>query len=178
MKELVKIQSAINVPKNQFNDFSKFFYRNVEDILLAVKPLLLENECTLKLSDDIVMIGDRFYVKSTATITNSSGEAESATALAREETARKGMSGEQLTGSASSYARKGALGGLFCLDDNKDMDSVDRTKESIIEQISKAENKVELIQIYNNNLDYANDTDIMQAFTERKKQLENGADKK
>lgn len=179
MKELITIQANLNAPKNQKNNFGGYMYRSAEDILEAVKPLLDANECTLTLSDDIVMIGDRFYIKVTATIKNSTGEIESVTALAREETTRKGMSGEQLTGSASSYARKHALGGLFCIDDNKDSDAMlDPTKESIIKQIKRAENKVELVQIYNDNLDYAKDTDVMRAFTERKKQLENGADKK
>ena len=97
MKELITIQSNLNAPKNQKNNFGGYMFRSAEDIFEAVKPLLDANECTLVVSDDIVLLGDRFYVKATATIKNSTGETESATAYAREEDSRKGMSAEQLT---------------------------------------------------------------------------------
>lgn len=129
MKELVNIQSSLQAPKNQYNDFGNYKYRSAEDILEAAKPLLKENECTLIVSDEITQIGDRIYVKATATIKNSAGETETASAFAREAETKKGMDDSQVTGSATSYARKYALGGLFCIDDTKDADALNTTKE-------------------------------------------------
>lgn len=129
MKELVNIQSSLQVPKNQYNSFGNYKYRSAEDILEAAKPLLKENECTLIVSDEITQIGDRIYVKATATIKNSAGETETASAFAREAETKKGMDDSQATGSATSYARKYALGGLFCIDDTKDADALNTTKE-------------------------------------------------
>lgn len=123
MNELVAIQSALKAPKSQYNSFGKYYYRNAEDILEAVKPLLKGAECHLTLSDKMVQMGDRCYVEATATITNSAKEEVSVSAYAREELTKKGMDGAQITGSASSYARKYALNGLFCIDDTKDPDS-------------------------------------------------------
>ena len=123
MNELVAIQSALKAPKSQYNNFGKYHYRNAEDILEAVKPLLKGAECHLTLSDKMVQMGDRYYVEATATITNSAKEEVSVSAYAREELTKKGMDGAQITGSASSYARKYALNGLFCIDDTKDPDS-------------------------------------------------------
>jgi hypothetical protein len=115
----------LKAPKNQFNQFGKYKYRNCEDILEAVKPLL--GEGTLTLSDHVVQIGDRYYVKATATLKDSYGKEESVTAYARESEDKKGMDDAQITGAASSYARKYALNGLFCIDDTKDADSKDNT---------------------------------------------------
>lgn len=123
MKELQIIQTKLKAPKNQINKFGGYKYRSCEDIVEAVKPLLSENECTLTVSDDIIMVGTRIYVKAIATLTNSSGEKEQCSAFAREEDTRKGMDVAQVTGSASSYARKYALNGLFCIDDTQDPDS-------------------------------------------------------
>ena len=123
MKELVEIQSKLNAPKSQFNKFGGYKYRSCEDILQAVKPLLTENKCTLTVYDDIVLVGTRIYVKATATLKNEQGETETTTAFAREEETKKGMDSSQVTGAASSYARKYALNGLFAIDDNKDSDS-------------------------------------------------------
>lgn len=129
MKELIKIQQGLKAPKGQYNNFGKYRYRSCEDILEAVKPLLAEQACTLVVSDDIVMLGDRFYLKATATLTNSEGAKEFATAYAREQETKTGMDSSQLTGSTSSYARKYALNGLFCIDDTKDADTMDNTAE-------------------------------------------------
>lgn len=129
MKELVEIQTRLNAPKDKYNSFGKYSYRSAEGILEAVKPLLKEQSCTLIVSDDVVMVGTRIYIKSTATITNSAGEKETTTAFAREEEQKKGMDGSQVTGAASSYARKYALNGLFCIDDNKDADALNTSKE-------------------------------------------------
>lgn len=124
MKELIEIQSKLNVPKCQYNSFGKYKFRSCEDILAAVKPLLKEVGCTLTMSDDVIMIGSRIYIKATAVLTNSSNEAVMTTAFAREEEQKKGMDGSQVTGAASSYARKYALNGLFSIDDTKDADSL------------------------------------------------------
>lgn len=119
-KKLWTIQQTLNAPKNQRNNFGGYNYRSAEDILEAVKPLL--QSITLTVSDEIVLIGNRYYVKATATL--SDGEDEIAvTAYAREEESKKGMDASQLTGATSSYARKYALNGLFCIDDARDPDT-------------------------------------------------------
>lgn len=145
MKELIYIQSNLKAPKNQWNDFGKYSYRNAENILEAVKPLLSEKGCTLTISDEIVQFGDRVYVKATATIKNSSNEAESATAFAREPLSKKGQDESQVTGSASSYARKYALNGLFAIDDNKDADALNVTPEYTQQQPSQPAQPVQTV---------------------------------
>ena len=121
--QLSEIQATVKAPKTQFNSFGKYNYRNCEDILEAIKPLL--NGLALYLSDEITLIGDRHYVKATVTLTDGK-EAVSNTAYAREEQDKKGMDASQLTGATSSYARKYALAGLFLLDDNKDADATNQ----------------------------------------------------
>ena len=125
MKELIAIQAELKAPKGQRNNFGNYNYRSCEDILEAVKPLCHKNNCFLTLSDAIVMLGDRFYIKATAKITNSEGVEVLTTAFAREAETKKGMDCSQITGSASSYARKYALNGLFDIDDTKDADTMD-----------------------------------------------------
>lgn len=138
MKELQIIQTKLKAPKSQYNKFGQYNYRSCEDIVEAAKPLLAENECTLTISDDIVLIGTRVYVKATATITNSQGEKEQCSAFAREEETKKGMDTAQITGSTSSYARKYALNGLFCIDDTKDPDNFDNdTKDPVKNPVQK-----------------------------------------
>lgn len=125
MEILNKIQKELKAPKSQKNTFGNYRYRSCEDILESVKPLL--ETSTLTLSDDIVMLGDRFYVKATATLQQ--GDATvSVSAFARESLDKKGMDSAQITGSASSYARKYALNGLFCIDDTKDPDTKDNSE--------------------------------------------------
>lgn len=123
MKELIAIQSELKAPKSQFNKFGGYKYRKAEDILEAVKPLLTKQKCTLIITDDVVLIGNRIYVKAAATIKNEKGECETTTGWAREEETKKGMDGSQITGASSSYARKYALNGLFAIDDNADSDT-------------------------------------------------------
>lgn len=123
MKELIAIQSELKVPKSQFNKFGGYKYRKAENILEAVKPLLAKQKCTLTITDDVVLIGNRIYVKATATIKNEKGEFETTNGWAREEETKKGMDGSQITGASSSYARKYALNGLFAIDDNADSDT-------------------------------------------------------
>ena len=124
MKELITIQSELKAPKNQRNNFGNYNYRSAEDILEALKPLLAKYECLLTLNDSIEHIGDRYYIKATATITNAKGLQVTSTAYAREEDSKKGMDGSQLTGSCSSYASKYCLGKLFLIDDTKDADTM------------------------------------------------------
>lgn len=127
--KLLGIQTALKAPKNQTNPFGGYNYRSCEEILEAVKPLLEKAMTTLNLSDEIVEVGGRIYVKATATLYDCSSYTEghidtiSATGYAREEESKKGMDASQITGSASSYARKYALNGLFCIDDTKDADA-------------------------------------------------------
>lgn len=125
---LTKIQQELHAPKGKRNDFAKFNYRNAEDILGAVKPLLKKYDSAITLSDEIVEVGGRIYVKATATLKSGKEEVQT-TAYAREQLTRKGMDESQITGSASSYARKYALQGLLAIDDGKDADSMDNTNE-------------------------------------------------
>ncbi|MBQ9228753.1 MAG: ERF family protein [Eubacterium sp.] len=118
---LQNIQTNLKAPKSQYNNFGKYKYRSCEDILEAVKPLLLPHKAALTLDDEIVMVGERYYIKATATL-QAGDEAVSTTAYAREDASKKGMDGAQLTGATSSYARKYALSGLLALDDTKDAD--------------------------------------------------------
>ena len=122
--KLAAVQQALKAPKDQFNSFGKYSYRSCEGILEAVKPLLAKNGLALTLTDSIVEVGGRVYVQAFADLTDvESGEKVAVSALAREEESKKGMDGSQVTGAASSYARKYALNGLFCIDDNKDSDA-------------------------------------------------------
>lgn len=134
MKELIAIQSELKAPKSQFNKFGGYKYRKAEDILEAVKPLLNKQKCTLTITDDIVMVGNRIYVKATATIKNEKGEFETTTGWAREEETKKGMDGSQITGASSSYARKYALNGLFAIDDNADSDTTNDGQQQTKQQ--------------------------------------------
>jgi hypothetical protein len=118
---LSAIQTELSAPKGQYNKFGGYAYRSCEDILEALKPLLKKYKACVTISDDIMMVGDRVYVKATATLT-AEEESITATAFAREAEDKKGMDSAQVTGSTSSYARKYALNGLFAIDDNKDPD--------------------------------------------------------
>lgn len=127
-EKLKAIQSELKAPKSQTNTFGKYKYRSCEDILEAVKPLAHAQGCTVTLSDDIVEVGGRVYVKATATVHD--GETSlSVNAFARESEDKKGMDAAQITGSSSSYARKYALNGLFCIDDTKDDDTRENTDQ-------------------------------------------------
>ena len=134
MKELITIQSTLKAPKSQFNAFGNYKYRKVEDILEAVKPIMSNLGCTLVMTDDIEMVGNRIYVKATATLKNSKGEIEITTGYAREEETKKGMDGSQITGASSSYARKYALNGLFAIDDNADSDTTNDGQHQAAQQ--------------------------------------------
>lgn len=201
MKELGIIQSSLNVPKGQFNAFGKYKYRSCEDILAALKPLLKQNDCTLTISDDIMQVGNRFYIKATASLTNCNGEQVTVTAFAREEDSKKGMDASQVTGAASSYARKYALNGLFAIDDTKDADALNvnpqytqpvqtpfpppQNAQQASQQLSAAElfqayakpaieqaqTKEELVRIFNDYQVLHGMKEFMSAMTTRKKAL-------
>lgn len=129
LQHLAQIQSELKAPKGQRNTFGMYNYRSCEDILEAVKPLLTERGLVLLITDDIVQIGERYYVRATATIYDADGSYISNSALAREEAVKKGMDASQITGATSSYARKYALNGLFAIDDTKDADATNKGQD-------------------------------------------------
>lgn len=127
-QKLATIQQKLKAPKGQYNSFNKYAYRNAEDILEAVKPLCAETGTVVLLSDEILNIGSRFYVKATAALIDAETQTQlTVSAYAREEEEKKGMDGSQATGASSSYARKYALNGLFAIDDTKDSDTTNNT---------------------------------------------------
>lgn len=130
-EKLNKIQTELKAPKGQYNSFGKYKYRSCEDILEAIKPFLTETKTVLTINDEIVFIGNRFYVKATAVLTDCENENSFIynTAFAREDDSKKGMDGSQITGASSSYARKYALNGLFAIDDTKDADTDENAKQ-------------------------------------------------
>ena len=195
MKELITIQSELKAPKTQVNRFGGYKYRKAEDILEAVKPLLAKQKCTLIISDDIVMIGNRIYVKATATIKNEKGECETTNGWAREEETKKGMDGSQITGASSSYARKYALNGLFAIDDNADSDTTNDGQHQTQQQaqtqaqqpasnqfnsndlneglgyLSRCVSKDNLLWVIQHYQPLCSNTQFMQAVSAKKKQL-------
>jgi len=189
LNELVYIQSTLKAPKNQRNTFGGYNYRSCEDIMEAVKPLLKEMNCTLVVSDDIVQVGDRFYVKATAILKTPSGEEYKNSAFAREPLSKKGSDESQLTGAASSYARKYALNGLFCIDDTKDADALNVNKEytqqpapqqspqpqvtaeQVMAEVAAAKTEQELGAIYYKYPQWQRDANFTGALTARKDQL-------
>ena len=200
MNKLAEIQYRLKAPKGQYNSFGKYKYRSAEDILEAVKPHLLMHNCMLFLSDEVVAIGNRIYVKATATITNADGFSVVNTAFAREEEDKKGMDGCQITGTASSYARKYALNGLFLIDDTKDADTDEHYKQthqapkqatpktikeiietldpvdhfgliSALDDVDKATSRDKLLEIWNANKELQGDATFTQCMTTKKKSL-------
>lgn len=130
IEKIVAIQSELKAPKGQYNSFGKYNYRSCEDILEGVKPLLAKHGLVLTIQDSIELIGDRYYIKATATITDGK-ESISTSAYARESLDKKGMDASQVTGATSSYARKYALNGLLAIDDTKDADTMDNSKKPV-----------------------------------------------
>jgi hypothetical protein len=128
VQKLARIQRELKAPKNQYNSFGKYNYRNCEDIMEAVKPFL--EDLILIVSDDIVQVGERYYVKATASLIDTNEKVLSNTAFARESETKAGMDSAQITGAASSYARKYALNGLLAIDDTKDADSQDNSQKT------------------------------------------------
>lgn len=128
---LATFQEKLKAPKGQFNSFGRYKYRSCEDIIEAVKPIINPEGFHLILSDDVVVIGNRIYIKATATLSNGKDIHYESVAFAREEQEKKGMDASQITGTASSYARKYALNGLFAIDDTKDSDATN-THDSMV----------------------------------------------
>ena len=149
-KKLSGIQCELVATKGQYNNFGKYSYRSCEDILEAVKPLLDKYKVAIVIKDDIVLVGDRFYVKATATLIDSeTGESVEASAFARESADKKGMDSSQVTGATSSYARKYALNGLFAIDDNKDADATNtHGKDAIKGNMTPALSEAQLKRLY------------------------------
>lgn len=150
-EKLLNIQTELKAPKGQYNSFGGYKYRSCEDILEAVKPLLKDNKCTLRITDEVVQVGERYYVRATACLADVEEESFSVTntAYAREEETKKGQDGSQLTGTASSYARKYALNGLFLIDDTKDADTDEHKKETGEEEKTEklaTEKQIELLK--------------------------------
>ena len=145
-EKLMNIQEKLNVPKNQLNKFGGYSFRSCEDILEAVKPLLKENKLVLQISDEIVPLGDRYYVRALATLIDTEDKDGNAmirnVGYAREEENKKGMDASQVTGATSSYARKYALNGLFCIDDTKDPDTNEYQNQQRNYQNNKTNNQV------------------------------------
>ena len=141
-EKLAAIQSELKAPKSQYNNFGKYAYRNCEDILEALKPLLKEHKSAIYIADEIVTVLERFYVKATVTFIDAeTGEKIINTAYAREEESKKGMDGSQVTGASSSYARKYALNGMFAIDDTKDSDFTNTTTKGDNPGLSEAQIK-------------------------------------
>jgi hypothetical protein len=149
VEKLATIQQELKAPKGQYNSYGGFNYRSCEDLLEAVKPLLKSTRCILTISDELVNVGNRYYIKAVAKLTDTEATKEPYyiinEAYAREEETKKGMDGAQITGTASSYARKYALNGLFCIDDTKDADTDEHAKQTGAEP--KEEKKASAKQI-------------------------------
>ena len=138
-QKIINIQQKLKAPKTQRNNFGNYNYRSCEDILEAVKPLLEENKCFLVITDEIINLGNRYYVKATAKLINDDGALiVENNGIAREEESKKGMDGSQITGASSSYARKYALNGLFGIDDTKDSDYTNTTVDEVKATFSQA----------------------------------------
>ena len=134
-EKLAEIQHELKAPKGQYNSFGKYKYRSCEDILEAVKPICYKHKTTLVLTDDVVAVGDRIYIMAHAILYDfEGGESVCNSAYARESLEKKGMDDSQITGTASSYARKYALNGLFNIDDTKDADTDEYTGNQIIDK--------------------------------------------
>lgn len=174
MNKLIEIQSELKTPKTRKNNFGGYEYRNAEDILEAVKPILKKHNCILTISDQIIDVGSRIYVMATATLKHE-GETVTVTAYAREPESLKGMSESQVTGSTSSYARKYALNGLFLIDDSQDSDvtntDTDSNIEAVLVAVSEAKTKDDLITIWNDNKPFQANKEFLAAIQNAKKQL-------
>ena len=185
--DLAIIQAEVQAPKNKFNSFGKYAYRSAENIIEAVKPIINPKGYHLILSDEMVIIGERYYIKATATISNGE-QSYSATSYAREPEEKKGMDSAQISGTTGSYSRKYALNGLFALDDNKDSDatSTETKPNVVVEEITLTKDEeTELINSLNTctelgqvlalwdqlEPEYIKINQVKKLFTNRKNQL-------
>lgn len=176
--KLNQIQVNLSAKKSKRNSFGNYNYRSAEDILEALKPHLKETGCVLNLSDEIVLIGDRIYVKATATLSYGD-ESVSAVAFAREPAAKKGADESQITGMASSYSRKYSLCGLFAIDDGVDADLTNKhgkdTKEDAIKAISACKSQDDLTQVWQDySAEYGNDKEFRTAYMKQLNAIQNG----
>lgn len=171
MKRLIEIQKKLKAPKNQYNSFGKYKYRSCEDILEGVKPLLAELGLALVIHDNVQFVEGRFYVVTYASLYDEEGKfIVSSTAYAREEETKKGMDGSQVTGAASSYARKYALNGLFAIDDTKDADATNtHDKEVKKEKLNDSSIYISLAKL--------TDLDLIKNFYEENKDKVNEPEK-
>ena len=142
-EKLMNVQAELKAPKGQFNKFGNYAYRSCEDILEALKPICLKYKAIVRISDEIIYVEGRYYIKATVTFIDvEDGQTIESFAFAREEESKKGMDGSQITGSSSSYARKYALNGLFAIDDTKDSDATNKHGKDENKADTKASNKV------------------------------------
>lgn len=177
-KKLLQVQTDLRAPKGQYNSFGKYNYRSCEDIVEAVKPLLASQGLVIAIADELTLIGERYYIKTTVTVIDSeTSEKHEVSAYAREEESKKGMDGSQVTGASSSYARKYALNGMFAIDDTKDSDATnthDKTNgQSAIQSasegdtISEAQQK-RLFAISKGDTKHAKEIMLKHGYTESK----------
>ena len=173
--KLMKVQSELKSPKNQFNSFGKYKYRSCEDILEDLKPVLVKHKASLYISDELVLVGDRYYVKATATfIDTETNEQVQNTAFARESDDKKGMDASQVTGATSSYARKYALNGLLLIDDTKDADTDEyQNQQNKGTKKAKAEQKAEPSLVNENTQNYPSRDELLEI---AKKHYPDGSD--
>lgn len=175
-ERIVLVQSELKAPKSLYNSFGKYRYRSCENILEAVKPLCTKYNLLLTLTDEVVVFAHRIYVKATATIADANNNSHSVTAYAREDEVKKGMDGSQITGTASSYARKYALNGLFCIDDTKDADATNDGTQTAqasneynervllaVQEVKAAQSRQTIVDVWNNNKDLQADARFSEA---------------
>lgn len=201
IKNLSKIQNEMNVKKGRYNKFGGYYYRSCEDILQAAKEVCAKYGCYVKVSDEIVFIEGRFYVKATAKVIDiETGESEISTAFAREEESKKGMDSAQLTGATSSYARKYSLCGLFAIDDSIDSDSLDGTQDNagkgankkvsnkssdqskqsqtqisiLIGYVNECTTLQQLGELFKANQAYQSNSEFMNALSKKRSEIEGG----
>lgn len=180
MIRLFKIQQELKVGKNQYNSFGGYKFRSAEDILTALKPLCKETETSIIINDELVSIGERYYIKAVVSLVdvNTGKTIAETTAYAREEENKKGMDGSQITGASSSYARKYALNAMFMIDDVKDSDSTntheksETSVEEHIAKINKCKTLTALVKYFNENQkEFNGNQEIMNALSKRKQEL-------
>lgn len=182
-KKLLAVQTELKAPKNQFNKFGNYNYRSCEDILEALKPILSKAGLALTITDEPVQVGERYYIKALCKVYDGETEIQT-TAYAREAETKKGMDESQITGSASSYARKYALNGMFCIDDTKDADGLNKhsddepetpsvNPEDFIKKIAAQTTMKSLVALFNANQEAINgDKEILKAFKTKKSELQ------
>ena len=178
---LNKVQSELKAPKNQFNKFGGYYYRSAEDIIEAVKPLLVRYGLTMTIADEIVQVGDRYYVKAIVGVNFGEGDNMQSTAVsafAREDESKKGMDGAQITGTASSYARKYALNGMFLIDDTKDNDTEhtqaterNQNVEDAVKLIKSCTTAAEFKEVFHSLGSLTNNPKVVKAVREKKVEL-------